>query len=322
MADDMHYYRAFELNIASEFHLEMLEETVQFDRADVSIVNEMKDYLDKIVSDHQDIYHAQEYDGKILWNIRCGSPYAFNVPEGISFVMEEGRKISVIFDGDRAEDGVLAVYILGSCMGTILHQRGVLPVHGSCVEKDGNALIIMGNSGAGKSTTAREFLRHGWKLITDDVTVIDFSAGRPQAVPSYPSQKLWEDAIDHYGIDDGALTPLWQEERKEKFHVAVRDSFCNERADLKYALWLIEGKEDCGLEMESIEGFSVADRFMRNIYRFYAREKDNRNIIFQQCVDLSKSIRLFECVRPAKKDCAREIYDKVTALIEDTEKDL
>ena len=41
-------------------------------------------------------------------------------------------------------------------------------------------------------------LRRGWKLITDDVSVVYDPEGLPLVQSSYPSQKLWRDALDRY----------------------------------------------------------------------------------------------------------------------------
>lgn len=311
----MYFYRAFEMSIASEIRLDMLNETTPFISAEVSVIRETADYLKKFKAENQGSIQVTETSEGEFWFFCREHVTAFNVSDRVSFIIESGSKISVVSDDSSAADGLLAVFILGSCMGAVIHQRGRLPIHGSCVARDGKSLIIMGDSGAGKSTVAREFLRHGWKLVTDDVTVVDFAEGRPQAVPSYPSQKLWEDAVDHYGIDESSLTPLFQEERKEKFHVAVEDLFCSARTDLAYAVWLIAGPEDCSLETVSVEGFPVVDRFMRNIYRLYLREKKSRNAVFQQCADISEHIRMFETVRPAGKDCAGEIYEEVVSMI-------
>lgn len=299
----------------------MLDEVAPSDRADVTIVRETIDYLDKVRCYHADDIDASEPNERYQCIFRGKDIYAFEIEKVAIFIIEDSKKISVIAADCGIEDGMLATYILGGCMGYLLQQRGMLLIHGSCVAKDDIAIVIMGWCGAGKSTTAREFLRRGWKLVTDDVTAVDFSSGRPRAIPSYPSQKLWADAIDHYDISRDSLTPLWQEERREKFHVAVEDSFCSEKTELKYALWLIEGPPDCELMFGRVDGFAKVDRFMKNMYAFSGRSNGERDELFQQCVDLADGVSMFECLRPSGKDCAGEIYDKVTALIEDTEKD-
>jgi len=46
------------------------------------------------------------------------------------------------------------LFLLGSAMGMLIHQRGLLPLHGNSIEIDGCAFAFVGQSGAGKSTLA------------------------------------------------------------------------------------------------------------------------------------------------------------------------
>ena len=73
---------------------------------------------------------------------------------------------------------IFRLYILGTCMGAILMQRKILPLHGSVIAIDGKAYAIVGDSGAGKSTLASAFLKRGYQLLTDDVIAVSFSEDR------------------------------------------------------------------------------------------------------------------------------------------------
>jgi hypothetical protein len=42
------------------------------------------------------------------------------------------------------------------------------PLHAACVERNGNAVLLCGESGAGKSCLAYACARRGWTLIADD----------------------------------------------------------------------------------------------------------------------------------------------------------
>ena len=60
-----------------------------------------------------------------------------------------------LIEVERLEDfqeSQLGVYLMGSCMGAILMQRGFMLLHGSCVTNGERAILITGDSGAGKST--------------------------------------------------------------------------------------------------------------------------------------------------------------------------
>jgi HPr kinase/phosphorylase len=47
-------------------------------------------------------------------------------------------------------------------------------MHGSCVSKDGNAILLVGPPGSGKSDLVLRLLSHGFELVADDqVTITD-----------------------------------------------------------------------------------------------------------------------------------------------------
>src|SRR5690625_2743072 len=107
--------------------------------------------------------------------------------------IENGKSISVSpFEG--SDDGQIRLNILGTCMGVILMQKKILPIHGSCIAIKGKAYEIVGDSGAGKSTLASTFINQGFQLLTDDVIAVKLSEDNiPIVTPSYPYQKLWQD---------------------------------------------------------------------------------------------------------------------------------
>src|ERR1700712_5384495 len=45
-------------------------------------------------------------------------------------------------------------------------------MHGSCVSKDGEAVLVVGPSGSGKSDLVLRLLSHGFELVADDQVVV------------------------------------------------------------------------------------------------------------------------------------------------------
>src|SRR5207237_1355091 len=80
----------------------------------------------------------------------------------------------------------LRFYLLTRAFAILLHQRGASVLHGSAVALGGRAAIFLGTWGQGKSTLAEALWRRGHALMTDDVAAVRFTAGGPEALPSYP----------------------------------------------------------------------------------------------------------------------------------------
>jgi hypothetical protein len=69
------------------------------------------------------------------------------------YLVSEGREI-VIERVPGGSDDAVRVFLFGSVFGALLHQRGVLPLHGSAVMPSRGATIFAGPSGSGKSMLA------------------------------------------------------------------------------------------------------------------------------------------------------------------------
>ena len=66
--------------------------------------------------------------------------------------------------------------ILGSGMGTLLHLNGNVPLHGLAVSSRHGAIILLADSGTGKSTLATALLLAGQTVFTDDIVTLSYDA--------------------------------------------------------------------------------------------------------------------------------------------------
>lgn len=64
-----------------------------------------------------------------------------------------------------------------------LARQGVLVLHASAVVHEGQAVVFFGESGAGKTTTARRLGREGFRRISDDMIAVDLRGSEPLLVP-------------------------------------------------------------------------------------------------------------------------------------------
>lgn len=73
-------------------------------------------------------------------------------------------------------------------------------IHASSVAKDGRAVLITGPSGSGKSDLALRLLDHGFKLVSDDQTLVHRDGDR--LVASAPPQIAGKLEVRGIGIMD------------------------------------------------------------------------------------------------------------------------
>jgi len=112
----------------------------------------------------------------------CGKGFAL-------FQVREGKEIAIT-SAPGVDERLVQLFTVGTVLPIALRQRGRHVLHGSCVEINGNAVAFLGQSGAGKSSIAAALHARGHPLIADDVTAIEFDAGRALVYSAFPQVKL------------------------------------------------------------------------------------------------------------------------------------
>jgi hypothetical protein len=92
-------------------------------------------------------------------------------------------------------DSLVSLPLLGAVMATLLHRRGLGVFHASAVSVDAHGIALLGDKGAGKSTTAGALVAAGHRLISDDIVALDYEReGAPMLLPANAELKLWPDS--------------------------------------------------------------------------------------------------------------------------------
>lgn len=128
----------------------------------------------------------------------------FRAPGVGRYLIEGGRRI-VYAPEPGASEAEVRLFLLGSCIGLLLAQRGLLVMHGAAVDIAGRAVLCVGRSGAGKSTLAAAFQRRGHRVLSDDLSPVD---GEGKVAPGLARLKLWRDSATALGIGTAGLPPV------------------------------------------------------------------------------------------------------------------
>ena len=126
-----------------------------------------------------------------------------------TYLLEQGRRITVSPD-PKADQRLLQRYLAGTVFAVLLHQQGRLVVHAASVGlSDGRAVLIAGESGAGKSSLAAALWQRGHTLLADDVSALVIEDDQPLSVlPAYPLVKVGPQVARRLALDSERLIPV------------------------------------------------------------------------------------------------------------------
>ncbi|TYS60089.1 aldolase [Sutcliffiella horikoshii] len=295
-------YKAFGLNILTEIPLPELDLYKSiFPYADISIKKERLDEKWNSLLDKQ------------LFHLSINS-CMFQVPQIAIFLIQNGNEI-IVSPHEGVADDHIRLYLLGTCMGAILMQRRILPLHGSAIAINGKAYAIVGDSGAGKSTTASALLRHGYQLISDDVIPVSFNEQNiPMVTPAYPQQKLWQESIDEFGMESSNFRPII--DRETKFAIPVDSQFCDKQLPLAGVFELMK-TEDEKLQFSSVTGLERFHLLFQHTYRnFFIPRAGLMDWHFQTSAKMVNKMSFYRIQRPTSHFTANEITDFILTSIE------
>lgn len=189
------------------------------------------------------------------------------------------------------------LYLNGSVYGAILHQRKILPLHGSCFSDQGIGVMLCGESGAGKSSLTAAFCLSGSEFLTDDVTPLLFRGGKPYIQALSDRIKLWDHSLKQLGLVNIGMKRI--DPGTDKYYYDIEaDMQRNSSLDMILVLAVGEGYK---IELREITGASKVSTLRNEIYRWEYLQgmPENETKYFSDLVAVSKNTVLFEVVRPA-----------------------
>jgi hypothetical protein len=222
----------------------------------------------------------------------------FEISTVAAFLIENGRTITIAPHIDPAA-AELRVFLLGTVFGILCHQRGVLPLHASCVSINGRAVAFAGASGAGKSTLALALARRGHPLLSDDVCVVDWRApGGPLVLPSALRLRLWRDALDRFAISTDGLERSRPD--MEKYHLDHNPGFQLQPQTLTALYSLSEARLPREQGFYPLIGVAAVEVIGENVYRRRpaVRMSGGFRRLFEAATHVAAMVRVAELRRP------------------------
>lgn len=130
-----------------------------------------------------------------------------------------GRRIAVASAGQNRGGSRGAMDLVARWVLPLIarSERATLPVHATSLLWEGRALVLLGPSGVGKSTTAAAACAAGARLLGDEPVLLDLGPGDVVVWPGEALLRLTDEARSLVG-DAVDLTPVGQVDGKTVLH--------------------------------------------------------------------------------------------------------
>lgn len=184
--------------------------------------------------------------------------------EHIAFCkIENGTKVDV-YPYPNSDKDSIQLFLNGSVLGAVLHQRGIMPFHGSSFIFKDRGVLICGNSGVGKSSVVAAFCQDEGRLVNDDITPICFDNERIMMVPLSTKVKLWDDAISLLQLDKNGLKKIRPSLNKYYVSGFARQE---EKQPLLHTFIVLRTHNQNNFEIKRPQGIERFNYLRHNIYR-------------------------------------------------------
>jgi hypothetical protein len=276
-----YYYKVYGLNIGSELELPELS-PVQNIKVDVTIgFGEVPE-------------HLPEVRGSGVLFEAALNDFLFKF-EGIGrYRVQNGSRI-IIQPEREALPAEIRLVLLGSSIGALLHQRGMLAIHGSAITDGKQTTILSGPSGVGKSTLAAGLLELGYSVIADDISVIGQNEKQHFIVESgIPHLKLWKDVLAHLNKTDDFSKVRPQ---LEKYRIPI--PVLEEETPSLSKIVILSPSNSTDFSYSEILGRDKFHLLRNTTYRLQFIDKMNKTEVhYRNLSQVVNSVQMFHANRP------------------------
>jgi len=221
--------------------------------------------------------------------------FSLEVHNVASYRVQNGNNVR-IHPHENADRASIELFLNGSVLGAVLHQRGILPFHGSSFEYEGKGVIICGSSGTGKSSITVAFCQNGGRFITDDITPVRIDGSATTIIPIKTRIKLWDDSFQKLKIGNDNFEKI--RPTLNKFYLSPQKVFFTEK-QLNHIIILSKHNKD-DFEMNKLSGMLKYNALRNQIYRkmYLKGMPETEKNYFKQLFKLASTVRVTQIFRP------------------------
>jgi hypothetical protein len=208
-----------------------------------------------------------------------------------------------------------ATYLMGPVLGFVLRLRGMVSLHASAVAIGDRAIALVGEGGAGKSTTAAAFACLGYAVLCDDLVPLADQTGHFLAQPAYARVNLWPDSVRAlFGSEEALprITPTWE----KRFLALDQNGHRFETRPLPLVVvYILNSRDSSSVEVsfETLTAPSALITLVRNTYVNYLLDAGMRRQEFEVLSRLVAAVPVRSARLPDDPSRLREFCEAIAA---------
>ena len=233
--------------------------------------------------------------------------------DGLELVLSD-KEIHCTADPRVFDDDSLRLELLGTAMPMWLERKGIVTFHGASIETGGKALVLLANSGDGKSTLATHLLQSNCRLLADDVTAVDVKPEGIAVRPAFPQMRLWPGSALHLKEKESTYPHVLKGFSKRLVPVEENEvgAFCSEITPLAQIYLLKQVKTKAGTRFVEKTPSQCLIELLRNSFVGELLEvSSGRPERLRRLGDVARRVPMKELTYPTGFDKIYEVRDKI-----------
>ena len=259
--------------------------------------------------------HVYQYLGRYrLAFDACGDDWVIRHGDEIGVTIADSGRALQCHCPDPARLPLLADIITRRVLPRISALHGRLPIHAATLGDGQGATMLLGSSGAGKSTmTAALALHLGWDIFSDDMSILD-DEGRHMVFPTVPGVSVWQQSQRALGLPSGDCRPMQNYEGKVWYAPAPAAAPPPQPQPLEAVILLSFDPNGGDIDCRRLSGPHVLIKVSSQLVAFNPRDTGAIAALFERVRRLVSTIPIYALSYPRDYQALPAVIDTIRRL--------
>jgi len=228
--------------------------------------------------------------------------YLLKVPGVGFFYARDGNTIE--YSAEKGADPQwVQLYLNNQVLVALLHQRKIISFHASSFILGGRGVMILGETGAGKTSLTVAFTINGAEFLSDDLSPVVFREKVPYIWSLTRKVKLRQDSVEQLKLDEGNLSEA--ESGTGKKYLGIRKaSEENHKLDIIVKIETVDVNEPVFVNLSPSDRFSLLRSEVCS-WEILAGMPETEAAYLQQLVQILEQVHFVKVLRPSRITIAR-----------------